>query len=44
VTEKVLKTLDAVTFRSATAASADNLSSQTTPVTVDVSARLRDMW
>jgi DNA helicase-2/ATP-dependent DNA helicase PcrA len=44
VTEKVLKTLDTVTFRSATAAAADNLSSQTTPVTVDVNARLRDMW
>jgi DNA helicase II / ATP-dependent DNA helicase PcrA len=44
VTEKVLKTLDAVTFRSATAAAGDNLTSQTAPVTVDVSARLRDMW
>ena len=44
VTEKVQKTMDAVTFHSAALGGADALQESTTPVTVDVGARLRDMW
>jgi DNA helicase II / ATP-dependent DNA helicase PcrA len=44
MTEKVHKTLDPVTFHSSTLAGADSLSQASAPVTVDVSARLRDMW
>jgi ATP-dependent DNA helicase UvrD/PcrA len=44
VTEKVQKTMDAVTFHSSALGGADALQESTTPVTVDVGARLRDMW
>jgi DNA helicase II / ATP-dependent DNA helicase PcrA len=44
VTEKVMKTLDPVLFRSATVGAADTLTPETTPLSLDVSARLRDMW
>jgi DNA helicase-2/ATP-dependent DNA helicase PcrA len=44
MTEKVHKTLDPVTFHSTTLAGADSLQQASAPVTVDVSARLRDMW
>jgi DNA helicase-2/ATP-dependent DNA helicase PcrA len=44
MTEKVHKTLDPVTFHSTTLAGADSLKQASAPVTVDVSARLRDMW
>jgi DNA helicase II / ATP-dependent DNA helicase PcrA len=44
LTEKVLKTLEAATFRSATSGAVDTLTAETAPVTVDVSARVRDMW
>ncbi len=44
VTEKVQKTMDAVTFHGSALAGADALQESTTPVTVDVGARLRDMW
>jgi DNA helicase-2/ATP-dependent DNA helicase PcrA len=44
MTEKVLKTLDASAFHSAAVGSAEALQEASAPVTVDVSARLRDMW
>ena len=44
VTEKVQKTMDALTFHGAALGGADALQESTTPVTVDVGARLRDMW
>jgi DNA helicase-2/ATP-dependent DNA helicase PcrA len=44
MTEKVLKTLDAVTFRGSLGAGGDALQSTGEQVTVDVGARLRDMW
>ncbi len=44
MTDKVHKTLDAVTFHSTTLAGAESLREASAPVTVDVSARLRDMW
>jgi DNA helicase-2/ATP-dependent DNA helicase PcrA len=44
VTEKVQKTMDALTFHSSALGGADALQESTTPVTVDVGARLRDMW
>jgi DNA helicase-2/ATP-dependent DNA helicase PcrA len=44
MTEKVQKTLDPVTFHSAALAGADSLQEASSPVTVDVGARLRDMW
>jgi DNA helicase-2/ATP-dependent DNA helicase PcrA len=44
VTEKVQKTLEPVTFHSAAFGGGDKLQEATTPVTVDVGARLRDMW
>jgi len=44
MTERVHKTLDAVTFHSTTLAGAESLREASAPVTVDVSARLRDMW
>jgi DNA helicase II / ATP-dependent DNA helicase PcrA len=42
--EKVLKTLDAATFQGSLGGGADNLQPGRAPVTVDVGARLRDMW
>jgi DNA helicase II / ATP-dependent DNA helicase PcrA len=44
MTDKVHKTLDAVTFHGSNLAGADALQQAGSPVTVDVSARLRDMW
>jgi ATP-dependent DNA helicase UvrD/PcrA len=44
VTEKVLKTLDPVTWQSATLGSAEQLTGSAAGATVDVSARLREMW
>ena len=44
VTEKVQKLLDAVTFHGSTLGAGDALAQASAPVTVDVGARLRDMW
>jgi DNA helicase II / ATP-dependent DNA helicase PcrA len=44
MTERVHKTLDPVTFHGSTLAGADTLQQANAPVTIDVSARLRDMW
>ena len=44
LTEKVLKTLDAVSWQSALLGSGENLRGSEAAVTVDVSARLREMW
>jgi DNA helicase II / ATP-dependent DNA helicase PcrA len=44
LTEKVLKTLEPATFHGAASADGDALAKNSTPVTVDVSAKLRDMW
>jgi len=44
MTEKVQKTLDPVTFHGSAVGAADALQESQTPVTVDVGARLRDMW
>jgi hypothetical protein len=44
MTEKVLKTLDAVTFRGSLGAGGDALQSTGEQLSVDVGARLRDMW
>ena len=44
LTDKVRKTLDAVSFVGSTLASADTLRTSGAPVTVDVGARLREMW
>jgi DNA helicase II / ATP-dependent DNA helicase PcrA len=44
MTEKVLKTLDPVTFQSTAVGSRELLESGTAPVTVDVRTRLLDMW
>jgi len=44
MTEKVHKTLDAVTFHGAVLAGGDALRQSSAPVTMDVGARLRDMW
>jgi DNA helicase II / ATP-dependent DNA helicase PcrA len=44
LTEKVLKTLEPTSFRSIVSDGADALAPESAPVTVDVSARLRDMW
>lgn len=44
LTDKVRKTLDAVSFAGSTLASADTLRTSGAPVTVDVGARLREMW
>ncbi|HUI61077.1 MAG TPA: 3'-5' exonuclease, partial [Steroidobacteraceae bacterium] len=43
LTEKVLKTLDAAVFQGSLS-SGDSLQQASAPVTVDVGARLRDMW
>ncbi|HYB64468.1 MAG TPA: ATP-dependent helicase, partial [Steroidobacteraceae bacterium] len=44
MTEKVLKTLDAVTFQGSLGAGGDALQRTGEQVTVDVGARLREMW
>jgi ATP-dependent DNA helicase UvrD/PcrA len=44
LTEKVLKTLEPATFHGAASADGDALAKNSAPVTVDVSAKLRDMW
>src|SRR5579862_462108 len=44
MSEKVLKTLDPVTFHGSSLAGADTLAESAAPLTVDVGARLRDMW
>jgi DNA helicase-2/ATP-dependent DNA helicase PcrA len=44
MTDKVLKTLDAVTFRGSLGAGGDALQSTGEQLSVDVGARLRDMW
>ena len=44
VTDKVQKTMEAVTFHGSSLAGADTLQQAAAPVTVDVGARLRDMW
>jgi DNA helicase-2/ATP-dependent DNA helicase PcrA len=44
MTEKVQKTLEPVTFHGSSLASSDTLKESAAPVTVDVGARLRDMW
>jgi DNA helicase II / ATP-dependent DNA helicase PcrA len=44
MSEKVLKTLDPVTFHGSALAGGDTLAENAAPVTVDVGARLRDMW
>jgi DNA helicase-2/ATP-dependent DNA helicase PcrA len=44
LTEKVAKTLDAVSFQGSAPGSADTLRPSSAPVTVDVGARLREMW
>ena len=44
VTEKVQKTLEPVTFHGSSLGAGDALQDAAAPVTVDVGARLRDMW
>jgi len=44
MTEKVQKTLDPVTFHGSALGAADALKESEAPVTVDVGARMRDMW
>jgi len=44
MTEKVLSTFDAVTFQGSLGAGGDTLKSSGEQVTVDVGARLREMW
>jgi DNA helicase II / ATP-dependent DNA helicase PcrA len=44
MTEKVLKTLEPATFHGAASADGDALAKNSAAVTVDVSAKLRDMW
>ncbi|MBV9345727.1 MAG: ATP-dependent helicase, partial [Gammaproteobacteria bacterium] len=44
MTEKVHKTLEPVTFHGSSLAGADTLQRSSAPVTVDVGARLREMW
>jgi DNA helicase II / ATP-dependent DNA helicase PcrA len=44
LTEKVQKTLEPMTFHGSSLAAADTLTKSAAPVTVDVGARLRDMW
>jgi DNA helicase II / ATP-dependent DNA helicase PcrA len=44
MTEKVQKTLEPVTFHGSALGAGDTLSESNAPVTVDVGARLRDMW
>jgi DNA helicase II / ATP-dependent DNA helicase PcrA len=44
LTEKVLKTLDPHSFQGSSLGAAEGLRSSSEPVTMDVGARLRDMW
>jgi hypothetical protein len=44
MTEKVLKTLDAVTFHGTAQGTGDSLEDSAATVNVDVGARLREMW
>jgi len=44
VTEKVQKTLEPITFHGSSLGAGDTLQDAAAPVTVDVGARLRDMW
>jgi DNA helicase II / ATP-dependent DNA helicase PcrA len=44
LTEKVLKALDQSSFQGSSLGAAEGLSGASEPVTVDVGARLRDMW
>ncbi len=44
LTEKVLKTLEAATYHGVTTGTGDALAPESAPVSVDVGARLRDMW
>jgi len=44
ITEKVQKTLDALTYHGTTSGAGDALQDAAAPVTVDVGAKLRDMW
>ena len=44
MTEKVLKTLDAVTFHSSAQGAGDSLEDSAATVSFDVGARLREMW
>ena len=44
VTERVLKTLEPVTFHGSAPASGDTLQDSGSNVTLDVGARMRDMW
>jgi DNA helicase-2/ATP-dependent DNA helicase PcrA len=44
ITEKVQKTLEAVIFHSSAIGAGEALGAAAAPVTVDVGARLRDMW
>jgi len=44
MSEKVLKTLDPVTFHGSALSSGEALADSSATVTLDVGARLRDMW
>ena len=44
MTERVLKTLDAVTFHGTAQGAGDALQDSSATVTLDVGARLREMW
>jgi len=44
MTERVLKTLDAITFHGTAAGAGDALQDSSSTVTLDVGARLREMW
>ncbi|TLY83913.1 MAG: ATP-dependent helicase, partial [Gammaproteobacteria bacterium] len=44
LTEKVVKTLEAVSFHGSAPGAADTLRGSSAPVTLDVGARLREMW
>jgi DNA helicase-2/ATP-dependent DNA helicase PcrA len=44
LTERVLKTLDAVTFHGSAPGAGDALQDSSSTVTLDVGARLREMW
>ena len=44
MTEKVMKTLDPVTWHSPTLGTGEHLQGSAEPVSLDVSARLREMW
>jgi hypothetical protein len=44
MTERVLKTLEALTFHGSASAASDALQDSSSTVTLDVGARLREMW